>query len=93
MQLIISMSKFLKISPAGIDKLIQSLQEYLYSKLLAKWGLVDADYNCHGRAYRNQTTDGYVPESFNASGDYSELFFDDSLKALSFSKIAVRLTQ
>lgn len=84
------MSAFIKTSPVGIDIPIQQHQGFLYTALLSLWGIEDADYSSHGRAYRNQTSDGYVPEVYSGDGtkeqsdDYDEVLFDDSLKALSF---------
>lgn len=84
-------SVFSKPAPVGRDIPIQLFQEYLYPALKAVWGITnDEDYDCHGRAYRNQTADGYIPEVFTGIGnadaqtDYREVMFDDSKKALSF---------
>lgn len=77
-------SVFTKPSPIGIDIPIQRFQEFLYPALLELWEITDAAYDCHGRAYRNQSDDGYYPEVFDGETDYKEVFFDDSLKALSF---------
>lgn len=80
----------LKTNPIGLDKPIQDLQQFLYQQLLAKWSLQDADYIAYGRAYRNQTDDGYSPEFFTGTGndpnqpDYKDVFMDDTVKALSF---------
>lgn len=64
---------------------------FLYPQLKKIWGIAnDADYDCHGRAYRNQSPDGYIPEVFAGMGnvagkeEYKEVLFNDSLKALSF---------
>jgi hypothetical protein len=38
----------------------------------------------YGRAYRNQTQDGYTPELFIGGIDYYDTFFDDTLSANSF---------
>jgi hypothetical protein len=73
-----------KTSPKGIDKQIQKLQEYLYSKLKTKWGITDDDWQSYGRAYRNQKEKGYIPEVYTGSDEYEEVFADDSLKVLSF---------
>jgi hypothetical protein len=82
---------FTKTAPVGIDIPIQRFQQFLYPELQQLWGIAnDADYDCHGRAYRNQTADGYTPEVFSGVGndlnqaDYKEVYFDDSKKALSF---------
>lgn len=73
-----------KTNPKGIDKQIQKLQEYLYTKLLAKWAITDDDWQCYGRAYRNQKDKGFIPEVYTAAGDYEEVFPDDKLSVLSF---------
>jgi hypothetical protein len=79
----------LKASPVGIDIPVQRFQKFLYPSLQAKWNINnDTDYDCHGRAYKNQTTDGYIPEIFQGTDpkkiEYKEVFFDDTKKALSF---------
>lgn len=74
----------IKTLPAGIDEPIQSMQTYLYNKLSAKWGTSSSSYQQFGRAYRNQTADGFTPEVFTSITDYREVYFDDTLAALSF---------
>lgn len=78
------MSVFIKNTPIGIDKPIQAYQSVFYSSLKKLWNLTDNDWNCYGRVYRNQTEDGYTPEAYVGNGEYQEVFFDDTLKALSF---------
>lgn len=80
----------LKTSPVGIDKSIQGFQQFLYTKLKAKWSVTDSEYDSFGRCYRNQVDAGYIPEVFvSASSEnntiYKEAWFDDTLhKAVSF---------
>lgn len=78
------MSAFTKISPIGIDRPIQSYQSVFYDFFKKLWNLTDNDWNCYGRVYRNQTEDGYAPEAYVGNGEYQEVFFDDTLKVLSF---------
>jgi len=68
----------------GIDIPIQQLQDWLYPKLLTKWGLNDSNFNMYGRAYRNQTEDGYTPEVYIGNNEYKEVYFDDTLSASAF---------
>ena len=80
--------------PKGIDYWIQALQIRMYAKLCAKWGVGSASYNCFGRAYRNNTADGYIPEFYDpTTGNYvagdganneGGLFYQDTLAAMSF---------
>lgn len=84
--------------PVSIDFDIQELiQKPMYNKLLGLWSLDDTQYNCFGRAYRNKTDDGYIPEFYNpdvnnTNSDYigsngvnaGGLFFEDSIAAVSF---------
>lgn len=81
-----------KISPVGIDVPIQSFQTWLYGALSGKWPVNSSSFNCHGRAYRNQTADGYTPEVFSGLAttggkDYEEVMFNDTLKALCFFSV------
>ncbi|MBS1915665.1 MAG: hypothetical protein JST87_05270 [Bacteroidetes bacterium] len=75
---------YVKPNPVGIDLQIQAMQQYSYTQLKNIWQITDSDYDSYGRAYRNQTNDGYSPEVYTGSGEYHDVFFDDSLKALSF---------
>ena len=73
----------LKDKPTGIDISIQRFQSFLHKKLSAKWG----DFECYGRAYRNQKGNGYIPEIYDG-GNYKEVFFDDKISALSFFNVS-----
>lgn len=84
------MSNSIKSKPNGIDINIQKLQTFLYNQLLTKWGLNDATLAMYGRAYRNQTDDGFLPEVYEEKGtdnksiDYKEVLFNDHVAASSF---------
>lgn len=82
------MSAIIKNNPVGVDYNIQLLQVRLYNKTKALWGLNDNNYTSYGRAYKNKTTDGYIPEVFTGGKDYSEVFFNDKLAASSFFTIS-----
>jgi hypothetical protein len=74
-----------KPKPVGIDLHIQKLQLFLYPELKKLWKINnDTDFDCFGRAYKNQTKDGIIPEVFIASEEYKEVLVDDRLSALSF---------
>ena len=77
------MSLVLKSNPVGIDKQIALFATVLYNDLKAKWSLNDSSLNVFGRAYRNQTTDGYIPEVFMGK-DYRDVFLDDKVSATVF---------
>lgn len=77
-----------KTKPVGVDIQVQALQNYLYVQLQNKWGISAADYNAYGRVYRNQVEDGgYSPEVYLGSNEYSDTFFDDKVKVLSFFSV------
>lgn len=83
------MSLVNKINPVGIDIQIQGFQSAMYPYLKAKWPVNDNNFNCYGRAYSNQTTDGFVPQVFEGKADtgaieYTPVMFDDNLAALCF---------
>jgi hypothetical protein len=74
-------------NPVGIDKIISSFQSKLYDALTAKWNGV---YTSTPRCYRNQDADGeYVAEMFDGK-DYREVYFDDTIAALSFFGIGAQ---
>ena len=71
-----------KISPVGIDVIIDGLQNYLYTNLLDKgW----TSYESYPRAYKNETKEGnIIPEFYTKEGEYEEVYFDDAFNATSF---------
>jgi hypothetical protein len=73
-----------KTKPVGIDFYIQKLQTQLHDKLLTIWGLNTAVYKSYGRAYRNKTDAGYVAEVYTGAKEYKEVYWDDSISAISF---------
>lgn len=79
-----------KTNPVGIDVAIQQLQTFLHKHLVSKWGLTGDDdplYKCYGRADRNKKDSGYVAEVYTGGlggVDYTDVYWDDSLKAISF---------
>src|SRR5688572_23310877 len=72
-----------KTDPKGIDYYIQRLQTALHDRLA--WG---SNYHCHGRCYRNRKNDGFVAEVYQGDGEYKDVYFDDSLSAISFFGIS-----
>lgn len=85
-----------KTNPSGIDWYIQKLQTKLHSRLIAadKWDLADTDqYRAYGRAYRNKTADGYVAQNYESSSEYREVYWDDTLTAISFFGLSGPITK
>lgn len=74
----------IRTNPVGQDWYIQQAQTFLYNQLLIKWSMVDAEYQSFGRCYRNKVNDSYVAEAYTSNGEYREVYWDDSLKAISF---------
>lgn len=77
----------------GEDYWIENLKNGLYTRLQSVWGVTDQTYNAFGRAYRNNTDDGYIPEFYNpATKTYTGgsgksaggLFYQNTLAAMSF---------
>lgn len=77
------MPLFLKNNPVGIDLVIQDIQKKLFDKLSAVWPS-GIKYNAYGRCYRNKKDDGYIAEFYEGSNEYQEVYWDDTLSALSF---------
>ena len=70
-----------KISPVGIDIVIDILQEALFNGLTSVgW----TDYESYPRAYKNQTKDGFIPEFYTGNEEYEEVYFDDGFNVTSF---------
>ncbi|UXO94051.1 tail terminator protein [Pseudanabaena phage Pan5] len=75
-----------RTNPVGADVQIQRFQSLIHSGLVKKWGIQanDTVYRCYSRCYRNKTTDGYIAENYEGSNEYKEVYWDDTLSALSF---------
>lgn len=76
-----------KTKPVGIDVAIQNLQTFLHKQLVSKWGLtgdIDTGYECYGRVYRNKKDAGYVAEVYVGNNEYKEVYWNDTLKAISW---------
>jgi hypothetical protein len=74
-----------KTQPAGIDFPIQQLQTKLHDGLIRDWGLADSNqYQAYGRCYRNRKEAGYIAEVYTAANNYQEVYWDDTLTAISF---------
>lgn len=81
----------IRTNPAGIDWYIQQLQSRLHTELInaENWNLPDTTkYECYGRCYRNKTDDGYTAEVYVSANEYKEVYWNDSLTALSFFGIS-----
>ena len=75
---------YLKDIPVGIDVPIQRFQKHLYEVLPEIWQIDECQYDCFGRAYRNQKGSGYVPEVYLGDNKYRDAYFDDDKTAVSF---------
>jgi hypothetical protein len=76
-----------KTNPVGIDVYIQKLQTKIHNLLISAdyWNIADqSKYAAYGRAYRNKSKDGYIAEVFTEGGEYKEVYWDDTLTAISF---------
>lgn len=71
-----------KTNPVGIDSYIQQFQNKLHTMLMLKWD--NPTYHCYGRSYRNKTEDGYIAEVFTDKNEYKEVYWNDTLDAISF---------
>ena len=74
---------YLKDSPKGIDKVVNTLNEQLFKDLTTVNGW--EGYNAYHRAYKNPTQNGIIAEVFDKDDkDYKEVYFNDTLNASSF---------
>lgn len=83
-----------RTNPSGIDLYIQNLQTDLHTKLISAnyWNLADSTkYKAYGRCYRNKTADGYIAENYESSNQYREVYWDDTLTAISFFGMSNRV--
>jgi hypothetical protein len=84
-----------KTNPVGIDVPIQSFQSFIHARLLTAWvgdlPTIADEYKSYGRASRNKTDDGYIAEVLQAGNSYKEVYWDNSLTAISFFGIGQRM--
>lgn len=76
-----------KTNPAGVDFHIDQLQTHLHTQLIGAdyWNLSDAaKYKAYPRCHRNKTDNGYIAENYEGSGEYREVYWDDTVTAISF---------
>lgn len=73
-----------KTNPVGIDAKIQELQTKLHTKLLEVWGISSDKYKCLGRCARNLKGEGHIAELYVGNNEYRDVYWDDSLSAISF---------
>lgn len=67
-----------KISPVGIDVVIDKVQSYIYNNLVV-------EHQSYPRVYKNDTNNvGVIPEVYVNENEYSEVFFDDAYTVSSF---------
>jgi hypothetical protein len=76
-----------KTNPVGIDVAIQNLQAYLHKQLVKAWSLTgdsDPAFESYGRVYKNKKDTGYVAEVYTGNNEYKEVYWNDTLKAISW---------
>jgi hypothetical protein len=71
-----------KTNPVGVDFYINKLQNKIHTQLSSLLG--GSSYKCYGRCYRNKTDNGYIAENYESENDYKEVYWDDTLQAISF---------
>lgn len=71
-----------KISPVGIDSLINSIQEEFYETV--SWVNASHGYESYPRVYRNESQIGNLPEVYLGNNEYQDVFMDDKFSASSF---------
>lgn len=70
--------------PTGVDVAIQKMQIMLHENLMNMWGIDSTLYQSFGRCYRNKKDNGYIAEVYLGNNEYKEVYWDDSLSAISF---------
>lgn len=87
-----------KDKPTGVDWYIQQLQTALHKGLMKAWNLDPNDptknklFECYGRCYRNKKDNGYIAEVFDGGNEYKEVYWSDSLYAISFFGLQTPIT-
>ena len=70
-----------KISPTGVDKLVDKLQVIIFDGLTNRgW----TGYESYHRAYKNDKTDNVTPERFEKDNNYKGVLMNDDFTVTSF---------
>jgi hypothetical protein len=81
-----------RLEAKGIDLPIERLQQMLYAKLPAIWGIAPDEYDCYGRCYRGETDNGYMPMIYAGAGEYEEVFGNDAAAVQSFFGVSEKIS-
>ena len=79
-------------TPTGMDAIIYDVQNVLHDALLSRWAIDSGQYLSYGRCYRNKKGNGYVAEVYQGGNEYKEVYWDDSVSAISFFGIGNTIT-
>lgn len=73
---------FTRTSTIGIDTIVQSIQNDIYSNLTTRWG---SNIDGYGRVYKNVDADGDVkPELYVGDKEYKQVYHNDGMIATFF---------
>lgn len=75
------MALITKTDPVGIDIVVNEIQTELQE---LSWVTAKNGYENMPRAYKNETSNGRVPELYLNNGEYKEVFYNDEFSATSF---------
>jgi hypothetical protein len=78
-------------SATGMDVEFKDLQQFLHSRLLTAWSIDTSLYHSYGRCYRNRKEKGYVAEVYIGNKEYKEVYWNDSLAAISFMGLSEKI--
>lgn len=81
-----------KLAPVGIDVPIGKLQNYLFTRLLTKWGIQAADYESYARVDRNKKGNQYIAEVYTGQNEYKEVYWNDTKAVISWFGIGPKTT-
>jgi len=71
-----------KVSPVGVDKVIDKLQVAIYDYLTGVAGFTQ--YESYPRCYKNYKDGMIIPEMYTGTNEYKEVLFDDRYNLTSF---------
>lgn len=73
---------YTRTSTVGIDTVVQSIQNDVYSNLVLKWG---SEIDGYGRVYKNKNSDGEIkPEYYLGEKEYKQVYHNDGIIATFF---------
>src|SRR4051812_48651256 len=92
------MANYSQPNQTALDFFTEGLKDKLYNRICSRWQVDDSNFNCFGRTTRDNVSDGYIPQYYDADkrayvtglgkNNAGGLFFEDSVAGLFYFGLA-----